>query len=169
MSKNRDQIDTDRYFNDPEYRKGISGNPGEDRPPETGPFSRIKNRLGKNYLRYLIGAAGFLFLMAAGYLFYLTLGLPSIEELENPRTAIATEVRSRDGAVLDRYFVENRTYVPIENISPHIVDALIATEDHRFYNHWGIDSQSLMRLPYYWIRQRFQGGSTISQQLARNL
>src|SRR5690625_3480947 len=65
--------------------------------------------------------------------------------------------------------IENRTHVSVDQISPNVLNALIATEDHRFFNHWGVDTQSLMRLPYYWIQQRFQGGSTISQQLARNL
>ena len=118
---------------------------------------------------YSAAALLLLVTVAAGYTIYLFQGLPSIEELENPRTAIASEVRSRDGAVLDRYFIENRTYVSLDRISPNIINALIATEDHRFFDHWGIDTRRLVTLPYHWIRQSFQGGSTISQQLARNL
>ncbi|MDZ7720887.1 MAG: transglycosylase domain-containing protein [Balneolaceae bacterium] len=158
---NNNNIDMDRYFNDREYRKQISA---ERKKKKTfrGLFSNRIVKAGLVTLAILLIALG-------GYVYYLFQGLPSIQELENPKTAIATEVRSRDGVVLDRYFVENRTYVPIEKISPNAINALIATEDHRFFNHWGVDFQSLMRLPYYWLQQRFEGGSTISQQLARNL
>lgn len=152
-------IDMDRYFSDPDYRKEVAA-------------ARKKSKNKKLRKRLWIFAVSGLILLvvsSVSYFFYLTQGMPSIQELENPRTAIASEVRSRDGAVLDRYFVENRTYVALENISPNVINALIATEDHRFFNHWGVDSQTLLRLPFYWIQQRFHGGSTISQQLARNL
>lgn len=157
MNKKKNNVDMDRYFNDPEYRKKVS----------TGKKNQKFSR--KKIYQISVGVLAFILIIGLSYFYYLLQGLPSIQELENPQTAIASEVRSRDGAVLDRYFVENRTYVPIENISPNVLNALIATEDHRFFNHWGVDSQSLLRLPYYWLRQRFQGGSTISQQLARNL
>lgn len=160
MSKNNN-VDMDRYFNDPAYRKEISARrkkKGFGFPP-----------VSKKIAIYAASAILVLATIAAGYTIYLFQGLPSIEELENPRTAIASEVRSRDGAVLDRYFIENRTYVALEDISPNIINALIATEDHRFFDHWGIDAKRLVTLPYHWLRQSFQGGSTISQQLARNL
>ena len=63
-------------------------------------------------------------------IYFLFQGLPSIDQLENPDTAIATEVRSRDGVVLDKYFTE--TVLGCDDISPHVIDALVATEDHRF-------------------------------------
>ena len=103
------------------------------------------------------------------FLIYLVQGLPSIQELENPETAIASFVKSRDGVVLDKYYVENRNYVPIEDISPNVINALIATEDHRFFQHWGIDMIRTLAIPYHILRGSPQGGSTISQQLARNL
>ncbi|MEX0773899.1 MAG: transglycosylase domain-containing protein [Balneolales bacterium] len=110
-----------------------------------------------------------LVLLGGAYLTYLHQGLPSIEELENPKNDIASFVMSRDGAVLDKYFTENRTYVTYNNISPHIIDALIATEDHRFYNHWGVDMYRTLAIPFHVLSGNPQGGSTISQQLARNL
>jgi penicillin-binding protein 1A len=158
MAINDKNVDMNRYFSDPEYRKEIVAKRKKER-------SLFRRKIWVISLAALLIIAG----VFSGYVYYLFQGLPSIQELENPRTAIASEVRSRDGVVLDRYFIENRTYVPIDEISPNAINALVATEDHRFFNHWGIDSQSLMRLPYYWVRQRFQGGSTISQQLARNL
>jgi penicillin-binding protein 1A len=161
MSKKGNPEDLERYFNDAEYRKKITRERNQ---------KKIENAsLGKKIWLFSITAVLLLAMVGSGYVYYLFQGLPSIQELENPRTAIASEVRSRDGVVLDRYFIENRTYVSIDNISPNAINALVATEDHRFFNHWGIDSQSLMRLPYYWVRQRFHGASTISQQLARNL
>lgn len=157
----------DRYFEDPEYRKSVMGKSKEKDPKK-------KNKSNEKSLKrkiYLYGGLSLLLLilLGAGYFVYLLQALPSIQELENPQTAVATEVRSRDGAVLDRYYVENRTFVTIEEISPNIINALIATEDHRFFNHWGIDLQRIAGLPYYWIQGRIQGGSTITQQLARNL
>jgi len=101
--------------------------------------------------------------------FFLATGLPSIEELENPQTDMASFVVSRDGQVLDKYFTENRTYIRYQDISQNVIDALVATEDHRFYNHWGIDMYRTLAIPYHLMRGNPQGGSTISQQLARNL
>src|SRR5690625_7124195 len=54
--------------------------------------------------------------------------------------------KSRDGVVLDRYYTENRSYIPYEEISPHVINALVATEDHRFYDHWGIEDRKSTRL-----------------------
>ena len=159
MSDNDNNVDMSRYFSDPEYRKQISAKKKKKKGTD------IKKRV----LLYSAAAITLIIITVTFYVIYLFQGLPSIQELENPRTAIASEVRSRDGVVLDRYFIENRTYVSIDDISPNAINALIATEDHRFFNHWGVDSQSLMRLPFYWATQRMHGGSTISQQLARNL
>lgn len=167
-SSKHDPIDHQRYFNDPEYRKRIlkereeSSNSNTRTPKKTPDLTkRIFTFTGFFLLICLIGAGG--------YIFYLFQGLPSIEQLENPDTAIATEVRSRDGVVLDKYFTENRTWVRFDDISPHVVDALVATEDHRFFNHWGMDMIRTLAIPYHILRGAPQGGSTISQQLARNL
>ncbi len=103
------------------------------------------------------------------FFFYLVQGLPSLEELENPRTDIASFVMSSDGEVLDQYFTENRTAVRYDEVSPHVINALIATEDHRYYGHWGMDMYRTLSIPYHILRGDPQGGSTISQQLARNL
>ena len=159
MSDKKSELDMTRYFSDPEYRKQVAA----DRKKSNGHGKR------KKLLIAALVTTSVLIFSVFAYVIYLFQALPSIEELENPRTAIASEVRSRDGVVLDRYYIENRTYVSIDEISPNVINALVATEDHRFFQHWGVDFQSLMRLPYYWIQQRFHGGSTISQQLARNL
>lgn len=98
--------------------------------------------------------------------------LPTFEELENPRSNIATQIISSDGVNIGNFFVENRSFVEYNELSPNIVAALISTEDARFYSHSGIDFLGLMRVGFKTVLMgdRGQGGgSTISQQLAKNL
>lgn len=159
----KEPIDHKRYFNDPDYRKRILK---ERKEKETSTGSSTSFR--KAWI-WAGSIAGVLFLIIAGYVFFLFQGLPSADEFENPETAIASEVRSRDGVTLDKYFTENRKWVRYEDISPNVIDALVATEDHRFYNHWGIDMYATLAIPWHLINGRWQGASTISQQLARNL
>ena len=94
--------------------------------------------------------------------------LPPLDELQNPKNTFATEVISSDMQLLGRYYrQENRVGVNYEDISPNMINALIATEDARFYNHTGIDFKSLFRAI---IKMgRAGGGSTITQQLAKQL
>ncbi len=93
--------------------------------------------------------------------------LPPLEQLENPKFNEATEVISGDGKVLGTYFIENRTNAAYHELSPHLVNALVATEDERFFDHSGVDSWAIIRA----IAKLGQagGGSTISQQLAKML
>lgn len=96
--------------------------------------------------------------------------LPGFEELENPKTNIATEIYTSDGELLGKYFTENRTIVEFKELSPNVLNALIATEDIRFYEHSAIDWRALMRVAIGILTGNRQGGgSTISQQLAKNL
>ena len=100
--------------------------------------------------------------------------LPPLDELQNPKNRYATEVYSADGEVLGRFFTgnDNRVGVPYEGISPNVVNALIATEDERFYRHSGIDAKALARaIVFTGILQRKNagGGSTLTQQLAKQL
>jgi len=97
--------------------------------------------------------------------------MPSFEELENPENNLAAEVYSADGVLLGKFFLQNRTWVDYDEISPYVIGALIATEDIRFHRHSGIDIRGLMRVVIKTIilRQEAGGGSTITQQLAKNL
>ncbi len=113
--------------------------------------------------------------------------LPSFEELENPRSNLATEIYSEDGKVLGTYFVQNRSYVQYDDLFPSdstlhlrldgrevppVVAALVSTEDARFRSHSGIDIPSLFRVAFktLLLQNTSQGGgSTITQQLAKNL
>lgn len=166
MSNSDNGNDMDRYFNDPDYRRQKAQEQNGDSTEDT---YKNSNTRFDHLKKWSAGAIGIIIFATTGFTLYLFQGLPSIDELENPQTAVASELKSRDGVVLDRYYTENRTYVPIEQISPHVVDALIATEDHRFYNHWGIDMIRTLAIPWHLINGRVQGGSTVTQQLARNL
>ena len=124
-----------------------------------------------------------LFLTAVG-----TFGrMPSFEELENPKSNLATEIYADDGKVIGSFFVQNRSYVQYDDLFPQdstqwlrisgrtvppLAAALIATEDVRFYSHSGIDLPSLIRVGVKTIalqRHSQGGGSTVTQQLAKNL
>jgi len=98
--------------------------------------------------------------------------LPSTEALENPQSELASQVFAADGSVLGRYFVENRVPVHYNDLSPHLRNALVATEDERYFEHCGIDFTALGRaiVKTGILRQRSAGGaSTITQQLSKLL
>lgn len=97
---------------------------------------------------------------------------PGNSELNNIRNHVASEVYSADSVLLGRYFIQDRTEIAYEEISPAVINALIPTEDVRFYHHNGIDYRSLGRVLVRSILQNDEssgGGSTITQQLAKNL
>ncbi len=93
--------------------------------------------------------------------------LPTFEDLENPKSSLATEVISADGVVLGKYYIQNRSFTKYEELSPYLIQALIATEDARFERHSGIDIRGLMRAIVFLGSKG--GASTITQQLALNL
>src|SRR5688572_5433460 len=95
--------------------------------------------------------------------------MPSLAQLENPSITLATEVYGDDGTMLGKYYKEkgNRSNVQYKDISKHVVNALVATEDERFYDHSGIDGKAVLRAVFLFGRQG--GGSTITQQLALNM
>ncbi len=96
--------------------------------------------------------------------------MPSFEELENPKSNLATEIISSDHKVLGTYYVQNRSNIHFQELSPFLVQALIATEDSRFQSHAGIDFKAMFRVGIGVITGRHSGGgSTITQQLAKNL
>jgi len=105
-----------------------------------------------------------LFLLASWGIFG---SLPDETSLENPEKDLASQVISEDGKVIGKFFKENRTPVQFEDLPEHLVNALVATEDVRFYNHSGIDGRGTVRA-FAFLGKR-GGASTISQQLARQL
>jgi penicillin-binding protein 1A len=156
MKRKYSKEEMDRYFNDPDYRKSARGKKGKSGR------ERLAMKLG-------IWTAVLIFLVAYG--FYVISGLPSLEELENPKPELATRVLSADGQVIDQFFLKNRAVADIKEVPHYVVDALVATEDKKFYTHWGIDPiriLSAMAVDVIHMRVK-EGASTITQQLARNL
>ena len=102
---------------------------------------------------------------------FLSRDLPSLEQLENYDPDLVTRIYSADGKVLNELFVQKRVFVELFNIPTHMQDAVIASEDRRFYEHWGLSLRSVARaigINILSLSYR-QGFSTLTQQLARNL
>jgi penicillin-binding protein 1A len=128
---------------------------------------------------WLFGWIGTFFRWGFNFLMFLIVGvwiglfgrLPSTEELRTIETANTSEVYSADSILIGKFYLgENRTAITIDNVSPYIINALIATEDRRFLEHSGIDVMSWMRVGYGVLSGKgMGGGSTLSQQLAKNL
>ncbi len=98
--------------------------------------------------------------------------IPSFDALESPQTSLATHVYDNENTLIGRYYIQDRTIAYPHEIPPHLIDALIATEDARFLNHTAIDFRSLVRVLIRTVilRQRSGGGgSTITQQIGKNL
>ncbi|MGV3493676.1 MAG: penicillin-binding protein 1A [Ramlibacter sp.] len=107
--------------------------------------------------------------LVLAYVLVLIPFTPSISDLRKARTEDPTVVLSADGVQLAEFKRINREWVPLDKIAPSVVDALIATEDHRFYQHHGIDLRRTAKAVLNTLGGRREGGSTITQQLARNL
>ncbi|MFN4111767.1 MAG: penicillin-binding protein 1A, partial [Ignavibacteria bacterium] len=106
------------------------------------------------------------------FIVYIFSGLPSFEELENPRPYYASNVYASDGRLIGQFFIQNRIEVGIDSIPKHLINALIATEDRKFYKHWGLDIDRIAKAIFFnviTLSRRSGGASTITQQLARNL
>ena len=93
--------------------------------------------------------------------------MPTFEELENPKNDLATQIISSDGVQIGTFFKENRTPILFDDLPDHLVEALIATEDARYYEHSGIDARGTLRAVAYLGKRG--GASTVTQQLARQL
>ena len=94
---------------------------------------------------------------------------PSISDIRKAASEQPAQILSTDGRKLTEFKQSNRQWVELKEISPHVVKALIATEDHRFYDHFGLDWRRTASAMYYTLQGDRQGGSTLTQQLARNL
>jgi penicillin-binding protein 1A len=131
-----------------------------------------ESKLNKITLAYKIFGGtilfAILFIASVNYNFlWLFGGMPSLQELENPKSQEASLLISEDGEEIGKYFRENRNPVEFEELSPILINTLMATEDARFISHSGIDVRSMARVLFSFGTSG--GGSTISQQLAKNL
>ena len=116
----------------------------------------------------LLGIAA-LPLLVLCYVLVLIPFTPTISDVRKARIEQPAQILSVDGKEIALFKRANREWVPLAEVSPHVVDALIATEDHRFYEHHGIDWRRTAAALVYTATGDRQGGSTITQQLARNL
>ncbi|MEM7512239.1 MAG: transglycosylase domain-containing protein, partial [Bacteroidota bacterium] len=134
-------------------------------------FSTLFSDKYKTPRRIFLIFVGAVFLFVVGFIIYAIQDLPPMHEIENPQSDLSTQLVSSDGEVLQRYYSrENRINLKLHEISPHVIDAFLATEDVRFYKHSGIDPKSFFSiLSGYITGGTMRGGSTIDMQLARNL
>lgn len=132
--------------------------------------------MSKNYSQYIKNfwkIIGFGVLFVIIFISSVGLGLfgdlPTFRDLENPKSNLASEVISSDGKILGSYFIQNRSNAKFNDLSPNLINALIATEDIRFYEHSGIDLKGTFAIIFYSAIGKKRGSSTITQQLAKNL
>lgn len=138
-----------------------------DPKPQPKTAKKRSYKIPRLFFLSLIGICG---LVVLGFVLWIGQDLPPLSEIENPQASLSTQVLSSDGVVLDNFYQEeNRVNVRLNEISPYVVDALIATEDARFYEHAGVDYMSIPALVKRNISGTTSGGSTITMQLARNL
>ena len=150
MAKKNEDFNYNKYFSE------ISGK------------NKKKKRNGnRKKKRIIISALGVIIL---GLIIYIFSGLPSLEELENPRQQLASKVFTSDGELLGQFYIENRIETKLDSLPKHLINVLIATEDRRFYSHWGVDVGRFVKAM---VKNIFtfshEGASTITQQLAKNL
>ena len=133
------------------------------------------NSDNKKYLIWFWGLFAFPFVLIIIIFILISKGklgpMPSFAELENPEYYLAAEVYSEDEVLLGKISIENRTWTDYKDLSPYLVAALVSTEDIRYYRHSGIDIRGLGRAVFRTILlgQNTGGGSTITQQLAKQL
>ena len=166
------------YFQDASRRRDDAPDDGSDASSSRNPvrrfFARRYDDPDKAHAFYVLSIVTTVLLLGVlavgGYMMSLTSNLPSTQSLENPQFQLATVAYTADGEELARYARQNRSWVNYQQISPHVIDALIATEDHRFHEHWGIDLRGIFAAVVdVMTGGGLRGASTISQQLARNL
>ncbi|MDD2575991.1 MAG: transglycosylase domain-containing protein [Bacteroidales bacterium] len=146
----------------------MAQNKAEKRKKDSNNFSIYIRRMWKIFGAFMVFLFLFFFFLSLGWLGFM----PSFEQLENPNSNLASEVYSADGEILGYIGIQNRSNVQYSELPKNVIDALIATEDVRFYKHSGIDFRSLFRVLGKTVLggdRGSGGGSTISQQLAKNL
>ncbi|MCI1778828.1 MAG: transglycosylase domain-containing protein [Bacteroidales bacterium] len=134
---------------------------------------KIKNR--RKFFKWLciIAFSPIMIMLICILLVGVFADIPSFKELEDPQSNLATQILAEDGSVLTTFHIENRSYVSFDELPENLTEALVATEDVRFYKHSGIDFKSLVRVSVksllFGNRRSGGGGSTITQQLAKSL
>ena len=149
MAKNKDE-DLKEYFKNPKKRNG-----------------RILSKLSWKHKLIILGV---LLIASAAFMYYVISGLPSLEQLENPKPQLASTVYTSDGEVLGQFYIENRIETHLDSLPNYLTNALISTEDRKFYSHWGVDLDRFAKaMVKNVLTFSHEGASTITQQLAKNL
>ena len=148
------ETDYEKYFDDPSHRN-----------------KRMKKKKNIKKQKFWLISGIVIIVLLGIFLAIVYSGIPSLEELENPKPQLASKVFSADGELLGQYFIENRIETQLNKLPDHLVKALIATEDRKFYDHWGVDVTRFFKAM---VKNLFslslkEGASTLTQQLARNL
>lgn len=128
---------------------------------------RAGSAWGKLEVAVFLGAVALL-AVCLGLFLYVLVNVPEVERLDASNFSRSTVVYTADGEELTRYYTENRSWVPLDSVAPVVVDAVIATEDRRFYDHSGVDVVRTGGAIFQTLAGETQGGSTITMQLARN-
>ncbi len=152
-SKKNKETEINNYFNDKNFRRK----------------NLKKNKLQNISISTVLFIFLIIFLAFSGYLIYLSQSLPSLSELENPKLEEATKIYSDNGELIDKFYLKNRTKTTFENIPKDMVNALVATEDRKFFDHWGVDVQRIGQAfikNILKLKLKKEGASTITQQLA---
>lgn len=141
-------------------------NSASRRPPSAAHPPAPGRRITARRIGLVLALLPVLFLV---YVLLLVPFTPGISDIRKQRQEQPAQVLSADGKLLAEFKRANREWVALDKVSPHVVNALIATEDHRFYQHFGLDWRRTLAAAWYTVSGDTQGGSTLTQQLARNL
>ena len=135
--------------------------------PNNHPTEKKPKNWVRLFWKYYFITAGVILL----FLLMLNFGwigdMPDLDDIENPTASLASQVYAQDGTPMGKYYLEDRISVKYRDISPYLIQALVATEDKRFYDHYGIDGEGLLRAVAFLGSKG--GASTISMQTAKNL
>jgi penicillin-binding protein 1A len=148
------ESEENEHFDNPEYRDNMLNK---------------KKRISKK-MKWIFFILLFILIIVFGvYMALVISGLPKLQELENPKYSLTTLIISSENEVIDQLCYQNRTMISIDSIPRYLINALIATEDHRFYQHWGVDVLRFIKSRVKNLWHLREGASTITQQLARHL
>lgn len=134
-------------------------------------WERSKSFFKNRKMAAAFGVAAAVVVLGIIYFIVITRDLPSLEQLENYKPKLASKVYSADMKIIHEYFEEKRSFIPLEEIPDAVIKAVIATEDRRFYDHWGMNLRRFAQAAVINLTTLSfeQGASTLTQQLARQL
>jgi penicillin-binding protein 1A len=156
---------------DMKRRKRTGTSPKIPEPKLVREKESLREKLSRKKVLTVVSIGMLTLIVLIGFIYYLSLDLPSLAQLERIDPELATKIFASDGNLISTIYSENRTFTPYNKIPQYIIDCLLSTEDRRFYDHWGFDIIRFIKAFIVNIRHMEirQGGSTLTQQLARNL